>query len=300
MTQKKQIQLKFIFKLLIPALTAAMSVIYLGCGAPFESGNPIGPVAKDIPKCLDGNEQFMPPCKTPSSTPSPPGGGGVINAADGGNAAGNGIIKNLDSANTLIDPSTKPIQLANGPQGQKATEGGAGAPKPLTQTLANVSAPDLTGRARNSAPNAGGGGSDSGQGFGFSGLKTSPAIDSELAGGGPAPAASGGAEAASAYKSGGGSGSAEGGNAGGPLGYGAGGAAGGAEGGSGNPTIEVGKDNRPLADSPTAGTSDPEDYFTRHGLKENLFKIVERKYRETTMHWVQVDLQKSPMPAPLQ
>ncbi|MGK5084536.1 hypothetical protein WDW37_14670 [Bdellovibrionota bacterium FG-1] len=311
MKKKNQNRIDVPYLFLAITLTLGMSLTYLGCSASKCDKDANGnfyldcqtPDAKvKTSKCSDGTDQVTTEqCRT-DGTPAPtqPGSGSGPGAGAGGITVGNGVGKNIDSANALIDPNAKQIQLANVPQGQKATEGGAGAPKPLAQTLPNVSSPDLTGRARNSAPNAGGGGSDSGQGFGLSGLKTSPASDSEQNGGGPTPAASGGAEAASAYKSGGGAGSAEGGNAGGPLGYGAGAGVGGAEGGSGNTTIEVGKDNRPLADNPTAGTSDPEDYFTRHGLKDNLFKIVERKYRETTIHWVQVDLQTPSKSAPLQ
>ncbi|MEK7692191.1 MAG: hypothetical protein AAB425_14340 [Bdellovibrionota bacterium] len=43
-----------------------------------------------------------------------------------------------------------------------------------------------------------------------------------------------------------------------------------------------------------AGTPDPEDYFTRVGLEDDLFKIVEKRYRATTTAWIQSDLAHIP------
>ena len=41
----------------------------------------------------------------------------------------------------------------------------------------------------------------------------------------------------------------------------------------------------PGATSKVMGTDDPDDYFTRLGLADSLFKIVERRYRQKSTAW---------------
>lgn len=43
----------------------------------------------------------------------------------------------------------------------------------------------------------------------------------------------------------------------------------------------------PASGQPTAGTTDPSDYFSRLGERDNLFKVVERRYQKTTMNWAE-------------
>ena len=39
------------------------------------------------------------------------------------------------------------------------------------------------------------------------------------------------------------------------------------------------------------GTLDPDDYFTRVGLDDNIFKIVSRRYRQKAFNWATVQVQ---------
>ena len=38
------------------------------------------------------------------------------------------------------------------------------------------------------------------------------------------------------------------------------------------------------------GSEDPNDYFTRLGMGENIFKIVERRYRNKAVSWVRNEM----------
>ncbi|MEN9724186.1 MAG: hypothetical protein RJB38_2172 [Pseudomonadota bacterium] len=97
----------------------------------------------------------------------------------------------------------------------------------------------------------------------------------------PAVAMSGAAAAARGGRGGGGSGDF--GAAFGGL-LGGGGDSGGA---AGSGSQNFGGENGGVS---PLGSSDPGDYFTRLGMTENLFKIVERRYRNKATHWVRMDL----------
>lgn len=52
------------------------------------------------------------------------------------------------------------------------------------------------------------------------------------------------------------------------------------------------------ADGKTMDSEDPSDYFTRIGLGDNIFKIVERRYRQKSMAWASLELNGATGTAP--
>ncbi len=57
------------------------------------------------------------------------------------------------------------------------------------------------------------------------------------------------------------------------------------------PSMEANLDEGKAIVAPMLGL-DPEDYFTRSDLKDNLFKIIEKQYRKKAESWIAVELQK--------
>ena len=120
----------------------------------------------------------------------------------------------------------------------------------------------------------GGGAGGPGMGLGSS-LQTKAATSGEVAGSGDPGVKTPGYEGGPAAAAGGDGGSAN------PFGYS--GNDGSAAGGSNTLELGSGTDQGAAVDAMANG--DPEDYFTRLDLNDNLFKIVERRYGQKAMTW---------------
>jgi hypothetical protein len=175
--------------------------------------------------------------------------------------------------------------------GEAATAGGVASNAP-TANLAgggsNLGGALPGGPSARGGGSGGGGGGSGGLGSDFGKLSTAPSAGS---GSGAADATSGpsGSSGDGTYTSGAGAGAATAGNG---FGYNRGSGMGGDGAGGTSEQVEFG-DAGATGDVAVIG-EDPEDYFTRVGIDDNLFKIVERRYGKKASGWVQDDLKQKP------
>jgi hypothetical protein len=254
----------------LACLGIAMALLGAGCGngdatvsPPSGGGGPVGP-----------------PDNPPSNNP---GGGGVGIHEAGGAQAGNTAEKAIATANHLLGRDGSNAENG-GTLAQGAASAGdvAGLAPVAPEGSAQGPAPGSIGGANPGGPGAGGMGNPngSGGGFGAAGLTTAPSSDG-VSGGETAPSGDTG-EAGGSYAAAGGAANGAG--------------ADGAGGFFGHSAVSVGDGAAPTEEDMSGradgGTSqqtlvgeDPADYFTRVGLGDSLFKIVERRYRQKSMAW---------------
>jgi hypothetical protein len=178
---------------------------------------------------------------------------------------------------------TAPGQDPNAVRGAATDAEGSGLEKPKKADAkgAGMEVPQIAARAGGSRSGATGGGAAAG------GMASAPPLamhDLLNAGNDGQQSAATAGESAGVYK-GGGAGSAAG---QGRSGFG-GGSSGSAVGGEGSASVEFSGVSAEGARVDPLGSSDPEDYFTRIGIDNSLFKIVRARYQSTSLRWKNED-----------
>ncbi len=259
----------------ILALMMMIALAAWGCA----SGEPIDPGAGPP---LEGSKSCAPLASGtfPNCTEAPVGGGGTTESLQAAAAAAGVTSQALENAEALSAEDAAVTLGGNPAQSEAATVGGTrsngkgGAPAATSSGGGSVGTQDV----RKGTKNAAGLNGSSGGGFSPSGLTTS-------ASGGDAPSPTTNTATAEdvAYKSG--SGAAAGGNSSisGGLFHDDSGAD-----GTGVSSADFGAKDE--AGIKAMGSGDPEDYFTRLGIDDNLFKIVERRYFTKQATWVSGEL----------
>ena len=226
--------------------------------------------------CAPGTNTLLPSAQLPSHCFSTaPGGPRIGNTlTQAGNAAA-GAETGYNNANSMLGKGA-------GPQLAAATAGGSSG----LSNLGNSNAPN-TGTATSAGQTAGGGGGGAGANRGANG--SSAAGLGDVSTGAEPPSTDPGSvdpnSAAALYASA------------------SGGAAGGGKGGSGTDLSAMlagfngggipgqgGDQNFGQRNVAAMSGADPDDYFTRLGLQDNIFKIVERRYTAKSLQWQQVSL----------
>lgn len=205
--------------------------------------------------------------------------------------AGSSAQQNLNTAAKLHGEKNDLIQ-SNDPlaQSQKATEGIGGIIRATPTPSAKDSSPGISGIPSGSG--LGGGGNSAGaigsktDSAALSGLTTSP-----IPGSSTSPSGAASALATSGTLSGGGSGAGFSGGSGNSHGN----QVRGIEGGAGE-MADYSKGGSNAAEAHVLGAlgaEDPDDYFTRIGIQDNLFKKVEIRYMRTATGWAQAKAQET-------
>jgi hypothetical protein len=263
-----------------------------GCGGgngPTSTFEPPIDCGLDNPGICCQNGQYVGGSANHCNSPAP--GQGAITAAV--TSAGNAAVAtkaSLDNATRLLGNS--PRELVGGvyAQGEAASAGGDSTSNKGTGSATGTGTASFTGGAGGASSRGTGNGAGAGgaAGGGTSGIGTATTGVAVPLTTDPYAASATGDSGTSAYKSGAGGsdGSGASGNGSGPYGHG-----GVSLDGTSQADMSFGGDASG-ANAKTAGTTDPEDYFTRTGLGESLFKTVERKYREKSRTWASTELRQ--------
>jgi hypothetical protein len=268
-------------KALPMALLAVIAAASGGCkhhASKIVIPQPPNPITE--PECL--------PPTGPNCTSDHPGSGPINLSISGAATAGSTADAALNEAERLIGPALASDTAGKYAQGEAASAGTSDATPVLGKNGGNAgggagSASGLLttpsgGSTRGGKSGGGGGAGGSGSG---GGLKT--AASSDLSNTQQSAATDGSGSSYRGGESGAGSGSASGG-AGSAYGSGSGLSGDGSE--SGTSTALFGKDGDAGARAlDPSGSTDPEDYFTRLGLGDSLFKTVEKRYRQKASQW---------------
>jgi len=195
------------------------------------------------------------------------------NSKGGVTGAGN-VLSGSGSSLAAIEGGSLPSgkSLKNGPEmrGQKPNLG------------ASVGSAGIGSGNGGSSSGSSSGGANGG-GMSSNGISTASSAGTNQDGNASQSATNSAAVAGTAYTAGGGAGAGGGGGSHGGLGFGSDASEMAAAGGSTNNRFgEKGEVN-------PQGSEDPNDYFTRLGLEDDLFKIVERRYRNQAVAWAKND-----------
>lgn len=217
----------------------------------------------------------------PSYPPPPMSKGmeGTQAGAAAGNAGAKANMKNAQEGKSDAPPvlgSAPVLAAASGEDGGKKDDGA-----PIARGSGPVAPPQI-GMPTLPKPTGGGGGGgglpqSSQQASGTQGASTTAAMEAARA------AAAAGADGSGTYSSGGGGGGPAGGGSGSSAVFGFSGGASG-EAGGGHSVADLG--GQAPKEGEIAKVDDPEDYFTRIELADNLFKIVEKRYRVKSSDWL--------------
>jgi hypothetical protein len=208
-----------------------------------------------------------------------PGGGPIAGTGNKGAGSAGGSMNDIATAQGLVGG-----EVATGMGGQYAGAT-AGAQQPAS-ALGNIAqlGPNTASSALNPSGSGGGGSGSGGSGSG-TGLDNTSVSTAPAPGASGSPGVSGATADAVAY-------GANGNGAGGALPNGA--RSTGFQFGNGfSGEGAGGASELAFANSSGGGDAmlggDPEDYFTRIGIEDSLFKKVERRYQATSMHWASAD-----------
>jgi hypothetical protein len=273
--------------LLVSACGGGSNIASVGSTDPGAGACPTG-IGGMPAGCCDstGTAISPPPSSIAGCVNLNPGTGPIASTGNNGAGSAGGSMNDIGTAQGLVGG-----EVATGMNGQYAGAT-AGAQQPAS-TLANVVplAPGIASGALN--PSSGGGvsaGSGSGTGLDDSGVTTAPVVVASgvpLIGG-----AMSGATADVAPYSANGSAAAGGAlpNGARSTGFQFGNGFSGGDSGAAGGAAELAFANASGAGGGDAMLGgDPEDYFTRIGLEDSLFKKVERRYQATSMHWASAD-----------
>jgi hypothetical protein len=263
-----------------------------GCAEAQKAQNPLNtgkdpscpPTTEDKICCELANGISVP--NPPNCSSNTPGGGGAGIALGTGATAGNTAGNALGAAQDLTGGRGTNQSTGGMAQGQSATAGdmtsgtGGGAKTNLANQ-GGLPAPTTSGNRSNSG--IGGGAGNNGFSLDGSNVQTKPSQDPS---GGAAPPTTADANSAGVMSnSNGGAGLA--GADGNPYGRHGGPGIDAPEKASGEVVLAADASG---ANGKEQGSDDPADYFTRVGLEDSIFKVVERRYREKSMNWISADL----------
>jgi hypothetical protein len=212
----------------------------------------------------------------------PPGNGPVGTSLSNGAKAADSSQSAINVAKQLEDPKGLAAQQTGGPNAQGASAGDTGSGP--GKGLAKSGGPD-SGSPTPLGPNGrsrGGSGSSGAGGGGGSGAGGELKTDAIAGSGSTDPALGSAAAAGSDYKSAGGGAAGTG---GGSESFSGGFSLGGSGGAAAPDNNEVAMGAAGQTGVAALGSEDPDDYFTRTGLGDNLFKKVEKVYRTKSMSW---------------
>jgi len=234
--------------------------------------------------CCDSTGAALPQNSIPSGVTGcvnlNPGGGPIASTGNNGAGSAGGSMNDIATAQGLVGG-----EVATGMGGQYAGAT-AGAQQPAS-ALGNIAqlGPNAASGALNPTGGSGGGSGSAGSGLG-TGLDNSSVSTAPAPGASGSPGVSGATADVAAYgANGNGAGGSALPNGARPTGFqfGNGFSADGAGGAS-----ELAFANASGGGDAMLG-GDPEDYFTRIGIEDSLFKKVERRYQATSMHWASAD-----------
>jgi len=262
-------------------------------------------------KCCNGADRENPSTKTELDGQPPAECPGSVKGLDPNGGPGpESILPVIQAASTALDDLGSNGSIANSKGEPKKEDKHEGSGGPIASVSAaggggvtegvGMSGKDKS-RGEGDAPvgarrgiGSGGGGSAGG---GAGGGMNAGTIGTGVLGAEQAAATVGQEDPNAKYAGGGGAGSGGGGGRGrGGFGFGSGGF-GGSGGGAAGPA-ELGFGAREDGTNPL-GSADPEDYFTRTDLFANLFKVIEKRYRNKATDWARQDAKGVTPGAPL-